>query len=231
MNKTLILTSITNGKDKLIDPPQKFDNCDYIAFVDKQYDTNIWEQRPIINYSFIDRFKDRRNAKPYKLISSIMFQKYEYIIWCDGNHQLKKDPEEIYKEYGDFDILLFKHPDRTCTYHEMQAVAQWGMDDNVNVQNQYNYYKGVGMPTEFGLFEMSTFIKKNCPIINQFDLMWYEQINKFTSRDQISLPFVLWKLGDKINYKLMKGYSNRITMKGDLGGNEYFEDQAVHLKY
>jgi hypothetical protein len=65
-NKILILTSITNDKDQLLDPPQKFDNCDYIAFVDKEYDTKIWEQRPIINFSFVDRFKDRRNAKPYK---------------------------------------------------------------------------------------------------------------------------------------------------------------------
>ena len=87
------------------------------------------------------------------------------------------------------------------------------------------------MPQNYGLFEMSTFIKKNTPIIKTFDLLWWEHICKFSSRDQISLPFVLWKLGDKINYKILKGYSNRITMKGDLGGNEYFEDQAVHLKY
>jgi hypothetical protein len=230
-NKILILTSITNGKDQLLDPPKKFDNCDYIAFVDKEYDTKIWEQRPIINFSFVDRFKDRRNAKPYKILSSIMFPQYDYIIWEDGNHQLKKDPKEIIEEHGeDFDMLLFKHPDRTCTYQEMQAVAQWQLDDTHNIQNQYNHYKGVGMPDNFGLFELSTFIRKNTPVVNQLDLMWFEQICRFSSRDQISFPFLLWKLGDKFNYKILKGYSNKFTMKGEMTGNDYFEDQGRHLK-
>jgi hypothetical protein len=231
MSKFLVITSISGGKDQLIDPPQKFDDCDYIAFVDKEYNCKIWEQRPIINFSFLDRFKDRRNAKPYKIMSSVMFQEYDYIVWCDGNHQLKKNPKEIIEEFNDdFDFLVFKHPDRTCTYQEMQAVAQWGMDDVQNVQSQLNYYKGVGMPDNFGLFEMSTFIKKNTMATKQFDLMWFEQICKFSSRDQISFPFVLWKMGDKLKYKILKGYSNKFTMKGDLGGNEYFEDQGRHLK-
>ena len=229
--KTLIITAITNGKDELLDPPQKFDDCDYIAFVDKQYDVKIWEQRQIIPFSNIDKYKDRRNAKIYKILSTIMFPEYDYIIWEDGNHQLKKDPKEIYQEYGDdFDILLFKHPDRKCTYEEMNAVAYWGLDERDNVQAQLNHYMSAGMPKDWGLFEMSTFIVKNTPVVSSFQLMWYEQITKFSSRDQISLPYVLWKLRNKINYKLLKGFSNRFTMQGEVTGNDYFEDQGKHLR-
>jgi hypothetical protein len=233
MNKILVITSITNDKDKLLDPPKKFEGCDYVAFVDKIVDdVEIWEQKLIYNFSFIDKYKDRRNAKIYKLLSSLMFPQYDYIIWEDGNHQLKMDPQKIFEEYGnDFDLLLFKHPDRVCTYQEMNAVAQWKLDELPNIQNQFNFYKGVGMPEKWGLFEMSTFIIKNTPIINTFQLMWYEQICKFTSRDQISLPFVLWKLGNKINFKILKGYSNLFSMDGQNTGNEYFEDQGKHLKY
>jgi len=48
MKKFLVLTSITGGKDKLIDPPIVFDNCDYIAYVDRKYDDiKVWEQRDV----------------------------------------------------------------------------------------------------------------------------------------------------------------------------------------
>jgi hypothetical protein len=232
MKKFLVLTSITDGKDKLIDPPQVFDNCDYIAFVDKEYDVKVWEQRPVLKFSSLDKYFNRRNAKTYKILSAIMFPQYEYIIWEDGNHQLKMDPQLIIDEYGDDnDILLFKHPDRKCTYEEMQAVAQWQLDNRELVELQFRYYKSLGVPEKLGLYEMSTFIVKTTNATKEFQLMWWEQISKFSSRDQISLPFCLWKMGNKLKRKRLKGYANLFTMEGQKSGNDYFDDQGRHLKY
>lgn len=231
--KFLVLTAITNGKDQLLDPPVKYDDCDYIAFVDKEYpNIKTWEQRNVLNFSVIDTFAGRRNAKVFKILSTLMFPEYDYIIWEDGNHQLKKDPKLIIEEYGDdVDILLFKHPDRKCCYEEMNAVAQWNLDYRHNVENQYRYYKSVNMPDNYGLFEMSTFIVKNTQAVKEFQLMWWEQICKFSSRDQISLPFCLWKMDKKIKKKRLKGFANLFAMDGKNEGNDYFEDQGKHLKY
>jgi hypothetical protein len=228
--KTLILTSITDNKDQLLDPPQKFDNCDYIAFVDRNYDTKIWELRNVTNFSHIDKWFNRRNSRVYKILSSILFPEYEYIIWCDGNHLLKKDPRDIYREFMDFDLLLFKHPDRNCLYDEASVVVEWGLDDPINVDNQVSYYRNLGMPEKFGLFEVPSFIRKNSPLINKFDLMWWEQLCKFASRDQISLPFVLWELNSEINYKVLMGFANKFTLTGEQEDNDYFHDVGKHLK-
>ena len=232
MKKFLVLTSITDGKDKLIDPPKVFDNCDYIAFVDKEYDVKVWEQRPVLKFSSLDKYFNRRNAKTYKILSALMFPQYEYIIWEDGNHQLKMDPQLIIDEYGeDNDILLFKHPDRKCTYEEMQAVSHWQLDNRELVEAQFRYYKSLGVPEKLGLYEMSTFIVKTTDATKEFQLMWWEQINKFSSRDQISLPFCLWKMGNRLKRKRLKGYANLFTMQGEKSGNDYFDDQGRHLKY
>jgi hypothetical protein len=51
MSKFLILTANLGNKDILVDPPEKFDNCDYIAIVDKKYNTNIWEQFSYFDFS------------------------------------------------------------------------------------------------------------------------------------------------------------------------------------
>ena len=232
MKKFLVLTSITGGKDKLLDPPQVFDNCDYIAYVDKKDESlKVWEQRDVLEFSTIDGLKDRRNAKPYKILSAIMFPQYEYIIWEDGNHQLKKDPQLIIDEYGvDTDIFLFKHPDRTCLYQEMGACVHWKLDYQQNIDNQFAYYKSLGMPELFGLFELSTFIVKTTDITKQLQLMWWEQICRFSSRDQISFPFCIWKLDKKLKRKRLKGYANLYAVKGDSGGNEFFDDQGRHLR-
>lgn len=232
MKKFLILTSITNGKDNLEDPSLVFDNCDYIAFVDKTFDNiNVWEQRLVFDYTTVDSFKDRRNAKPYKILSSIMFPEYEYIIWQDGNHNLKMNPQEIIDLYGeDVDFLLFKHPDRNCIYDEIEACKNWRLDHIENLIPQYQFYKSQNVPQKYGLYEMSTFIVKTTHPIKELQLMWWEQINKFSSRDQISLPYCLWRMGDRIKKRRLVGYANRMTMKGDLGGNEYFEDKGRHVK-
>ncbi len=232
MKKFLVLTSITNGKDDLEDPKVVFDNCDYIAFVDKTYDNiNVWEQRKIFNFSTVDSYQNRRNAKPYKILSSIMFPQYEYIIWHDGNHNLKINPQEIIEKYGEEnDILLFKHPDRTCVYQEINACAQWRLDHLENLNAVYGFFKSVNVPENYGLYELSSFIIKTTHVVKELQLMWWEVITRFSSRDQISLPYCLWKLGDKIKKRRLVGYSNLVTLKGNLGGNEYFDDKGSHKK-
>ena len=233
MKKFLVITSITDGKDKLTDPPMVFENCDYIAYVDKKEDdVKVWEQRDVLKFSTIDEYKNRREAKTYKILSSLMFPQYEYIIWEDGNHQLKKDPQLIINEFGDgIDILLFKHPDRKCIYQEMSACTQWNLDIRENIKNQFTFYKSLGMPDMYGLYELSTFIVKTSDVVKELQLMWWEQIIKFSSRDQISFPFCLWKLEKKIKIKKLKGYANKFSLRGEQQGNEYFVDQGRHLKY
>jgi hypothetical protein len=223
MSKFLILTANLGGKDNLIDPPEKFNDCDYIAIVDRKYNVNIWEQFGAFNFSNIDNFTPRRNAKLYKVLTTLVFPQYEYIIWHDANHQLKVDPNLILQEYNDFDLLLFKHPHRNCLYQEMEMISG-RLDSYENIQQQYNYYIKQNMPKEFGLYEMTCYIKKNKPDITALELMWWEQICKFSSRDQCSFTYCLWKLGNSLNIKTFEGFANLYA-----GGNKYFNEQEGHL--
>ncbi len=223
MNKFLILTANLGGKDLLYDPPEKFDNCDYIAIVDKKYNVNIWEQYGCFEFSNIDQYTHRRNAKLYKVLSTLLFPQYEYIFWHDANHQLKFHPQEILDEYGEFDLLLFNHPHRNCCYKEMEIV-NGRLDSSPIIHQQYTHYKTQGMPEEFGLYEMTCFFKKNTPNITNLELMWWEQICKFSSRDQCSFTYCLWRLGKQIQLKTFEGYANLYA-----GGNKYFNEQEGHL--
>lgn len=225
MNKFLILTSNLGEKDILKDPIEKFDNCDYFAFVDKNHDVKIWEQKNIFDFTSIDKYKHRRNAKVYKVLSSILFPEYEYIIWHDANHNLIINPSSILEEYGDkFDLLLFKHADRNCIYQEMSVVKAWNFEEPKTIDDQFNYYHNIQkMPQNISLFEMNCFIKQNNHQVKTLDLMWWEQICKFSSRDQCSFTYCLWKLNDILKIKTFKGVSHKKQ-----GGNIYFSEHE-HL--
>ena len=64
----------------------------------------------------------------------------------------------------------------------------------------------MGYPRNNGLYELPVSIRKNTDNIKILNLRWWEQICRYSSRDQISMPFVLWKTN--ITPKLLPGYAN-----------------------
>jgi len=206
MNKILILTANIGKKDNLKDQVNIFPNCDYIALVDSPQNVNNWVQTKFFNFSSIDNYKNRRNSKLYKTLSSWIFNQYEYIVWIDGTQHLIYNPQELINKHGEFDYLLFKHNDRNCLYDEIDIVKKLYLD-SINILNQQQqYYKSQNMPPDYGLYEMGFHIKKVNEKTMNLDLMWFEQISKFSSRDQISFPFCLWKMKDEIKVKYVGEY-------------------------
>lgn len=228
MKRTIVLTAITGGKDKLIDPEIVFDTCDYYAFVDSiDHDIHVWNQ--VLNYNYSNLiFSARRNAKVPKILTQSYWNHYDYIIWHDGTHQLVVNPEDIYKEYGDFDLLCFRHAQRRCLYQELNAIDKMDSPDLINQQR--DFYKAVGMPEYYGLYEMGCYIRKVNKNTIDFGLSWFEQVCKFSSRDQVSFPFVLWQMENRINLKVIEGNcSQYIGTPFENEGNKYFKNHSVHL--
>jgi len=228
MKRTIVLTAITGGKDKLIDPDVVFDSCDYFAFVDEvDYSLKVWKQ--ILNYKFSNLIHThRRNAKVPKILSQSFWNHYQFIVWHDGTHQLAVNPEDIYDEYGNFDLLCFRHAQRRCLYQELDAIEN--MDAPTLINSQREYYKSVGMPEYYGMYEMGCYLRQVNRNTIDFGLAWFEQVCRFTSRDQVSFPFVLWQMENRINLKVMKGNcSQYIGTHFENDGNKYFKNHSTHI--
>jgi len=205
--KIVILTSLFGLNTKLKDPSVNFDDVDYIAFVDKKHDCSVWEQRDALNFTLDNRFNGRRNAKIYKVLPQMFLPEYDYWFWVDSTHEVIMHPKEIIEKYlGDSEIGLWKHTDRNCAYKEANIINQLNYDHKELVDNQIQYYKSIGYPENNNLYELPVSIRKNTDNIKVLNLRWWEQICRFSSRDQISMPFVLWKTN--ITPKLLPGYAN-----------------------
>ena len=190
----LILTAQVGTKGRIVEPSVKFDNADYIAFTDKKIDSKVWQIKDYLNFSTIDTWKHRRNAKVFKVLSTLMFPQYEYIIWHDSISKLIIDPKEIIKNREHLDLLFFKHPVRSCIYKEIQIVTELKYDKKETLVEQEKFYLDNNFPSDQGLTHCNIFIKKNTHETKTLELMWWEQICKFSSRDQCSLSFCLHQM-------------------------------------
>lgn len=194
--KIAILTAICGINDKLVDPENVYHDVDYIAFVDKKHPCKVWDQREVVKFTMADEYAGRRNAKIYKVLPHLMLPDYDYYFWVDATHEVIQHPKMIIQEYlKDTEIGLFKHTHRDCVYKEAAEVLKVNYDNKILVNNQTEYYKKINYPENNGLYELPVSIRKNTPETQLMNLRWWEQICKYSSRDQISLPVVLWSLG------------------------------------
>jgi hypothetical protein len=223
--RVLILTANIGGKDKLQDPIFHHNDCDYIAITDKKDPSlKVWDQREYINFSSIDKYKDRRNAKYSKILSPIIYSEYDYIVWHDANHNLMDHPKMIINSDTTADMFLFKHPHRSCAYQELQIVT--GLDNVSVLQEQFNWYlSDKSFPPQYGLYEMTCYVQAVNHKTKELSLRWWEQVCKYSSRDQCSFMFSLWQMTQPIKIKVLQGFANVYA-----GGNPYFSEQPGHLK-
>lgn len=207
MRKIAVITSIFGDNIKLHDPSNTFDNTDYIAFVDREHDCKVWKQIISPSFSMDKQYQSRRDAKIYKIMPHLFLPEYDVYIWTDPTHELVSDPHSICDEYlVDNDIALFRHTSRRCAYREANEIIKLNYDHIDLVESQKKFYEESGFPKGLGLFELPVSIRKNCSTINAMNMRWWEQICKYSSRDQISLPFILWSMG--ITPNLLPGMAN-----------------------
>lgn len=228
MNKIAVITALSGTREKLHDPIHVFPDVDYFAFVDHPQDTKVWKQLPLLNFTIDEKFRNRRNAKIYKVMPHLFFPDHSYHIWHDVSHELIMNPYEVIDKFmPNSDIGLFKHTARNCLYKEALELKNLGYDIDENIDRHIEFCKKENVPTELGLWELPVSIRKNTETIQRMNMMWFEIISRFSSRDQISLPYCLWKLG--IEPAILPGYANGFNADGSVGRNIILPQVRSHV--
>ena len=154
-------------------------------------------------------------AKIYKILSH-RFIDTPYSVWVDGNIYPKVSEEEILKLMGPQDMAVFKHPKRLSYEDELNACETYQNGDKAIMTRQVEGYKKRGFEINSSngnrLLAGGIIIRKNKPPINAMNEYWWAEICTKSRRDQLSLPWVIWKL--KINCKVIEM---------DIRNNQYFE--------
>ena len=205
--KIAVVTS-SIGTNRLLDPIP-FEGVDYHAFVDDNAANNKWITHPVVKFSNDPTYTNRRNAKVYKILPFAFLPEYDYFFWVDSTHILEANPLEVIEKYlNNTDIAVFKHPERDCIYPEGKIVMDINFDHLNLVEDQLAFYKDLCYPENNGLYELPVRVQRNTALTQRMGWMWWEQICMFSSRDQISFPFVCHQLG--IVPSILPGRANTI---------------------
>jgi hypothetical protein len=208
MKVAVVTTSI--GANKPTQPQIVKDNIEYHAFLDEGIfcdDVPGWVKHKALNFTSSVNFKNRRNAKIYKILPFLFLPGFDFYIYIDSTHTLSKEPEEIVDRFlTKTDIAVFKHPYRGCVYEEGEEVKKINFDIGTLIDEQLNFYKQENYPRNNGLFELPARIQRNTEDTQKMCLMWWELICKYSSRDQISFPFACFKT--KTHLSIMPGKAN-----------------------
>lgn len=205
-----VYTCITGNYDYIKEPLFKSDNVDFFVFSDRKVSSKAWKQLDIpkeaksFTGSLVNRF--------IKMHPHLLFNNYDYTLYVDGNVLVLDNPLHFINcmnlEYG---IAMHKHAFRNDIYKEADACLKLKKGNPIKIKAQLEAYRVEGMPDSYGLLEATIILTKmNHPKAAEiYDKWWDDFLIREGYRDQLSLPYVLWKM--KIN-------PNEI---GTLGNNEY----------
>ncbi|XP_062206862.1 probable hexosyltransferase MUCI70 [Phragmites australis] len=217
--KVVVSTCAFGGGDDLYQPigmtNSSIGRVCYVAFWDKvTQSTQEAEGKIIGDNGMIGRWRiivvksvpfvdQRLNGKIPKMLSHRLFPEARYSIWVDSKYQFRRDPIGVLEALlwrTNSTFAISEHGARSSIYDEGKAIVQKHKATPEEVEVQLTQYRQDGMPDDKrlhglkALAEASVIVRELTPGTNHFMCAWFNEVVRFTSRDQLSFPYVLWRL-------------------------------------
>ncbi|MFQ6664657.1 hypothetical protein Gotur_031700 [Gossypium turneri] len=180
------------------------------SILDGSKRVGLWRIVVVRNVPYSDA---RRNGKVPKLLLHRIFPNVRYSIWIDGKLQLVVDPYQILEKFlwrQNANFAISRHYRRFDVFVEAEANKAAGKYDNSSINEQVDFYKQEGLtpyseakfPITSDVPEGCVLIKEHIPITNLFTCLWFNEVDRFTSRDQLSFAIVRDKIMAKVDWNI-----------------------------
>ncbi|KAL0328857.1 UNVERIFIED_CONTAM: hypothetical protein Scaly_2318300 [Sesamum calycinum] len=148
-----------------------------------------------------------------KLLLHRLFPNARYSLWVDAKLELVVDPIQILERFlwrKNASFAISRHYRRFDVFVEAEANKAAGKYDNASIDFQIDFYKKEGLtpysaaklPITSDVPEGCVIVREHIPITNLFTCLWFNEVDRFTSRDQISFSTVRDKIRLKTNYTI-----------------------------
>nr|GMC83874.1 uncharacterized protein LOC109158820 [Ipomoea batatas] len=153
----------------------------------------------------------RRNGKIPKLLLHRLFPNARYSLWIDGKLELVVDPYQLLERFlwrKNASFAISRHYRRFDVFVEAEANKAAGKFDNASIDFQIEFYKKEGLtPFSAAKFPITSDVPEGCvilrehiPISNLFTCLWFNEVDRFTPRDQISFCTVRDRIRSRTNW-------------------------------
>ena len=194
--RVAVYTAIFGNYDKLNEPKKIENEIDYFCFTDNS--SLVSDKWNIILLPFLYR-DPRMSAKALKILPHKVMMNYDFSVWVDGSCTIVSSIVDfVFNVCEGENLSSFKHPQRDCIYKEARNCQLYGQDKFSTISKQMEWFKSLGYPKNNGLTMSGILVRRNnnedVKILNE---EWWNIIDNYSIRDQLSFNFVLWKYGIK----------------------------------
>lgn len=164
----------------------------------------LWKIVVVKNLPYTDM---RRVGKIPKLLPHRLFPSARYSIWLDSKLRLQLDPLLILEYFlwrKGHEYAISNHYDRHCVWEEVAQNKKLNKYNHTIIDQQFTFYQADGL-TRFNVLdpnkllpsnvpEGSFIIRAHTPMSNLFSCLWFNEVERFTPRDQLSFAYTYQKL-------------------------------------
>ncbi|XP_074311096.1 putative hexosyltransferase MUCI70 [Silene latifolia] len=225
----VIVASAIFGNYDVIQEPESISdiakkNVPFFMFIDEETEdymrnksiltsskmVGLWRIIVVRNIPYSDA---RRNGKVPKLLLHRLFPNVRYSIWIDGKLKLVHDPFQVLERFlwrENATFAISRHYRRFDVFVEAEANKAGGKYENASIDYQVDFYRKEGLtpyseaklPITSDVPEGCVIIREHIPVTNLFSCLWFNEVDRFTSRDQLSFSTVRDKIMSKVNWSI-----------------------------
>ncbi|XWS15407.1 hypothetical protein CRYUN_Cryun35bG0094800 [Craigia yunnanensis] len=164
----------------------------------------LWKIVVVKNLPYADM---RRVGKIPKLLPHRLFPAARYSIWLDSKLRLQRDPLQLLEYFlwrKGHEFAISNHYDRHCVWEEVAQNKRLNKYNHTVIDEQFHFYVADGLkrfnssdPNKLlpsNVPEGSFIVKAHTPMSNLFSCLWFNEVERFTPRDQLSFAYTYQKL-------------------------------------
>lgn len=187
--RVAVYTSLFGNYDRLPPVLTEARNIEFLCFSDQDIEVRGW--RTIRSEALYE--SSALSAKYFKLQPHKVLPNFDASLFIDANTVLCGDLESFLERWLlSTDFAMWPHPERDCIHDEALTIMYARKSDPLEVAKQLERYEDLGLELRRGFFEGSFIWRKhNKPEVIKFDDRWWQEVLTYTSRDQVSLYFLL----------------------------------------
>jgi len=210
MKRFVIYSAMVGAYDEIKQPLLIDERFDYVLFSNdiQSASVGVWQVRKI-EYTNPDNTRICRYVKTHP---GMLLPGYDFSVWMDSNVQICTD--YIYRrtvflyESGIMVSSTF-HIWKDCIYAEAFQLMYMGVEHEEMVINWCHRLRREGYPQHNGLCETSIVYRVSNTQTKELDTFWWNCIDGFSRRDQLSFNYSLWKYNIPVHYLMGIGKSVR----------------------
>lgn len=189
-NKIAIYTAIAGGYDTLKLPAKLDPRFDFIVFCDNPVpNTGVYAVRPL---PYIDN-DPTRSARYVKTHPHTLLPEYETAVWIDANIMIADDFSDMLDKFLKSNKYFgaIPHPHRNNIYEEAEECIKRSKDDSGLINRQIDHYKSKEIVGDQLIESNLLMFKLDNPELGKLLHLWWQEIDTYSRRDQLSLPYAL----------------------------------------